>query len=154
MPINRFLYLNVPFNEAISVSVGGLHWECSTWDPCWVLCCLGVHSLLSPGWLVFDKEDVPNNFKLFWYGRCWDIPENQKVELNTPEPGLSFLTVVLYQGPSTHMICQMTIIDEKMLLQSYFYPPTPSECQHNLLQTLLRARTGCSRGSQSAQSSG
>lgn len=69
-----------------------------------VHCCLGMQSLLSPGWLVFDKVDIPSNFGTPWYGLCWSIPENQKIGLMPLLLVRVFWTLVPYQGPGAHMI--------------------------------------------------
>lgn len=116
-----------PFLTIISVAVGDLYWKCSALNQCWVHCCLGMRSLLSPGWLVFHKVDVPSSFRTRWHGLYWSVLENQKIGLMSLLLVWIFLTLVPYQGPGAHMIFQVTIIDEKMPLQSYFYLPTPGE---------------------------
>lgn len=69
-----------------------------------------------------------------------NLKKTQKIGLAPLlSPGLNFSDFVLHQGLGV----RMTIIDENMPLQSYFYTPTPSPekqvCQHNLIQALLRA---------------
>lgn len=119
-----------------------------------VLVCI-LCSLLAGWYLTRRMFQTTSSFFSMDKGiSCWDIPENQKIELTLLDLVWLFLTRVLISWTkSTH-----DLSDDsnwwKDALAVLFLPPMPSECQHNLLQTLLRARTGCSQGSRCAESNG